>query len=405
MQFNTGTEVKNRNQILYTPALLFLILIVGISFLGLGFVMPLRALYGREVGASSFEIALMTSIFLLTGFISAPFIGWCSDRYGHRRVLWIGLLAHVVLTLAYIPINNPILLIILRGLEGIAAASVLPPARAMVNVIAPRSRQGEALGVLSAAQAGGILLGPVAGSFLASLVSYTSAFLIAAVAMGLAIFAVFLLPAPKAQHAEQSSTFDGLFSSQGLFSRQLLLTYLLQSLLMVGQGIIYAIWVIYMADKGASLPQIGLSFTTFALPLIIFTPFMGRLSDRIGRYWLTVLGTLLFGVIFILYGWLNSPIWLIVLSVAEGSSAAIVRGALDGLLADVTPHNVKGKVQANFTAAGTLGSFLGSILAGVLYGVQPEAPFITSGVLCLLAMGMLFWPGIVQLFPKQVANE
>src|SRR5947209_17597326 len=60
------------NNGIYTPAILMLIFIVGVSFLGLGFVMPLRALYGREIGASSTEIGLMTGSFLLAGFIASP---------------------------------------------------------------------------------------------------------------------------------------------------------------------------------------------------------------------------------------------------------------------------------------------------------------------------------------------
>lgn len=186
--------------------MLMLILVVGISFMGLGFIMPLRALYGRELGASSVEIALMTSVFLLAGFVASPPMGWLADRFGYRRILWVGLLVHALLMLAYIPVQHPLLLIGLRGLEGIASASVLPPARALANVIAPRSRQGEALGVLSAAQAASILLGPVAGSLLASQVGYTPSFLVASGSLVLAIAATLLLPgrARSAEYSEHS---------------------------------------------------------------------------------------------------------------------------------------------------------------------------------------------------------
>ena len=67
----------------YTPAILLLVFVVGTSFLGVGFILPLRALYGRSVGASSGEIGLMASSALLTGFLSAPIIGKLSDRLGH----------------------------------------------------------------------------------------------------------------------------------------------------------------------------------------------------------------------------------------------------------------------------------------------------------------------------------
>src|SRR6516164_9393092 len=79
---------------LYTPPVLLLAAIVGVSFFGAGFVMPLRALYGRSVGANGVEIGLMASSFLLAGLLAAPLIGRLTDTLGAGNVLWVGLLAH-----------------------------------------------------------------------------------------------------------------------------------------------------------------------------------------------------------------------------------------------------------------------------------------------------------------------
>src|SRR5438270_13994446 len=93
---------NNRREAMYTFPVVILIITVGISFLGLGFVMPLRALYGRQLGASSNEIGLMTTSFLLAGFLATPGIGWLADRIGYKNVLWMGLLMHAALMIAYI---------------------------------------------------------------------------------------------------------------------------------------------------------------------------------------------------------------------------------------------------------------------------------------------------------------
>src|SRR5438552_19042194 len=95
---------------LYTPPVLLLAAIVGVCFFGAGVVMPLRALYGRSVGATGVEIGLMASSFLLAGFLAAPLIGRLTDRFGAGNVLWVGLLAHALLVLAYIPAQDPPLL-------------------------------------------------------------------------------------------------------------------------------------------------------------------------------------------------------------------------------------------------------------------------------------------------------
>src|SRR5215471_19702352 len=202
-------EIKKLSQdkraTIYTLPVLMLIITVGISFLGLGFVMPLRALYGRQLGASSAEIGLMTTSFLLAGFLATPGIGWLSDHFGYKNVLWIGLLMHALLMIAYIFVQDPVMLIALRGLEGVASVSVLPPTRALMNTLAPRQRQGEALGLLSAAQTAGIMIGPAAGALLASQAGYAPSFFIASIPLILAaIFTIIFLP-NRRQH-EKATT-------------------------------------------------------------------------------------------------------------------------------------------------------------------------------------------------------
>lgn len=387
---------KKRDTI-YTPAILMLIFIVGVSFLGLGFVMPLRALYGREIGASSTEIGLMTASFLLAGFIASPAIGWLADRSGYKNILWSGLLLHALLMLAYIPVQDPILLIALRALEGIASVSVLPPTRAMMNTLAPKTRQGEALGLLSASQTTGILIGPAVGAVLASQTGYILSFVIASVPLVLAALVTMLfLPAEGKQKKDAEEAKGMLFA--GLFTRPLMLAYILQFVLMITNGVVMAVWSLYMLDRGASLPLIGLSYTTFALPIIFIAPFAGRFSDRYGRYWPFMLGQVLIGIIFCVYA-LPLTAWAIVfISMLEGGAAAITRSALDGLLADVMPQQMKGKVQANFSAAGLVGNLFGATVAGLLYGFSPGLPFLVEGALCLGACVVLFLPGVARMF-------
>ncbi len=388
---------------IYTPPVLLLAATVGVSFLGLGFVMPLRALYGRQIGATSGEIGLMASVALLTGFLAAPGIGWLSDRFGHRTILWIGVLAHALLVLAYIPVGDPVLLIGLRGLEGIAIVSVLPPARALMNTLAPRSRQGEALALVSSAQMAGILMGPAAGTILASRVGYTPSFLLASIPLFTgAACALLFLPGRAAAHAAA----DGALATPAasLFTSPLLLAYGLGAVYAVTNGVIQAIWSIYMADAGASLPLIGLSYTVFALPAGLLGPIAGRLSDRRGRYQPILIGMCGYAAIYVAFGLGVSPLWLVLLSGVEGVAAAFVGGALNGLLADALPAGARGKGQANFSAAQTAGSFVGATASGFLYALSPRAPFVATGVVFAAGAAALLLPAVIALFPMRMVR-
>lgn len=382
----------------YTIRVLLVAAIVGISFLGLGFVTPLRALYGREIGASSGEIGLMASAAMLTGFIAAPGLGWLTDRVGARPMLAVGVLAHAVLVLAYIPVQDPVLLIALRGLEGIAIVAVLPPARALMNGVAPKTRQGEALGLLGSAQMVGILMGPAIGTMMASKAGYTDSFLVASVPLFLASVAAWVF-LPRGAHGEAGGRMSVPVTNGALFRPAMLLVYGLTAVWGLTGGVIQAIWSIYMLDRGASLPVIGLSYTTYALPAGLMGPLAGRISDRWGRFWPIVGGLLVCAVIYIVFGLPITPFWLVVISAVEGFAAAFAQSALDGLLADVMPAGGRGKAQANYSAAQTGGSFIGATAAGFLYAISPGAPFTIDGVIYLVTVVALFLPVLGRLFP------
>jgi MFS family permease len=387
----------------YTPVILLLAAIVGGSFMGLGFIMPLRAIYARSVGSSSVEIGLMTSAYLLASVLSAPFIGRLTDRLGATRLLWVGLLCHALIVVAYLQAHSAWLLIVLRAAEGISAAAVIPPARALVNRLAPASRQGEALGLLGAAQEAGILLGPVAGTILASQAGYTPSFLIGGGVMLLGAVAAFcFLPRSRPVTPAVYGRRSGL-GAVGTFTRPLKLAYTLTTVMALPHGVMMALWTIYMLDRGASLPLIGLTYTAAALPALFVSPLAGRWSDRYGRYWPIVLSFLGVGIIYAIYGLPVSPIVLLIVCAIEGAVATIARSALDGLLADATPEGAQGRVQANFTAFTAAGRLVGSTVAGALYLLGPGVPWIVGGGICVICGLALVLPRIVQLFREAAA--
>jgi MFS family permease len=367
---------------LYTLPAMLLLAAVAFSFVGLGFVMPLRALYARDIGASSVEVGLMATAFLLASCAVTPAIGWLSDRMGHRTVLGLSLLTYAGLLAAYVPVTSPGALIALRALEGVSAAGVLTPARALMTTVAPPSRYGEALGLVSTARTVGILAGPAVGAVLASGLGYTPAFLAASGVLILTALGVFIVLRPHTDVTPPAAAPATVFSS-GL-TRPLALAYGLAVMLGLPQGVTPAIWSLYMQDRGASLLFIGLSFTSFALAASALAPWAGRVSDRYGRWRPMMIGLALAGAVYCVFGWRLPPGWIVALEVVEGAGLAVARAATDGFLADHMPRGLQGCIHGLFSAAWTAGSLVGATASGMLYAVEPGVPLLVEGLLYLM---------------------
>jgi MFS family permease len=156
-------------------------------------------------------------------------------------------------------------------------------------------------------------------------------------------------------------------------------------------GLFFALWSLWLADIGASLWLIGLTYTGFALPTLLLTPMAGRLGDRIGRLPLLAWPGAAEAAIYLGYG-LTSNVWLILaLCVVQGTLYAFMLPSLDALVADASPTEGRGRVQGLFTGISLAGSFLSALLCTILYGVHPAAPFLTMTAVVgsTLAVGCL----------------
>src|SRR5215469_12452646 len=130
--------------------LLAVSLAVCASFAGIGMIVPVRVLYAQSRGASLAIIGAMASAYLISNFVFQYPSGWIADRWGRKQIMVISLIAQAILSLAYIFITDPILFVVLRFAEGMAAAATLPSARALIADSVPAESRGEAYGVFSA---------------------------------------------------------------------------------------------------------------------------------------------------------------------------------------------------------------------------------------------------------------
>ncbi|MFE3458065.1 MFS transporter [Nocardiopsis aegyptia] len=118
--------------------------------------------------------------------------GNLGDRYGRLRLLLIGAAVFGVGSVGAALAPTPELLIAARALMGVAGATLLPSALAVLSELFPEPRRrARAIGIFAAAFAAGFAIGPVVGGVLLERFWWGSVFLV-----NLPVIALFLVFAP-----------------------------------------------------------------------------------------------------------------------------------------------------------------------------------------------------------------
>jgi MFS family permease len=158
-------------------------------------------------------------------------------------------------------------------------------------------------------------------------------------------------------------------------------------------GTYEVIWSLFLEGLGADLPLIGLTFAMFGLPILVLSPFAGRLVDKRGSLAFIVIGSILPAVTGIAYTFLSDPVFAVPLILVEATGFAFLNPALYAVVAASSPPGRSSTTQGLFGAAGTLGFIAASLAAGVLAERSILYPFyvfsaiITVSLVVGLAIG------------------
>jgi MFS family permease len=372
--------------------------VVAAAYTGIGMVAPVLVLYARQRGSSLAIVGAMASIYLVSNFMAQYPTGWLADHWGRRNMMILGLSTQTLLSLAYIFVADPVLFVILRCIEGLAAASVLPSARALIADAVPEDQRGRAFGFFGASFNFGFLLGPAIGGVLA-VTGYTSAFWGAALCRlaGLVIVLLFVPAVVPGSHTDAdvatTKRRSGAELRRAIFRAPLIGAYILAFGDYLYIGFDMALMPLWMHDHlGASAAVIGLFYVAWAIPGIILAPIGGRFADRGRRSRLILIFGLAQVPIYIAYGLANTA-WLVVgLSAVQAVVYAWVQPAVDAHVALASPRVARARVQGVYSTIGLIGAFVGANLLTPLYTLDFRLPLFALGAgygACVLVGGLL----------------
>ncbi|MGN9906642.1 DHA2 family efflux MFS transporter permease subunit [Phytohabitans sp. LJ34] len=154
------------------------------------------------------------SLIFATGLFVAGALG---DRYGHRTVLLLGLVAFGVASVWAAWAGDPAQLIVARGLMGAGGAMIMPSSMAIIGVTFPPARRAAAIAAWSASSGVGVAGGPLIGGLLIDHFWWGSIFLVNVPVVAFALAGVLrTVPNPRAASRRKVDTAGLVLSTAGL---------------------------------------------------------------------------------------------------------------------------------------------------------------------------------------------
>jgi DHA1 family tetracycline resistance protein-like MFS transporter len=170
---------------------------------------------------------------------------------------------------------------------------------------------------------------------------------------------------------------------------------------LIGFGIVIPVLPFYVEGTrfNASPSMVGLLFASYSIMQLIFTPVLGRLSDKYGRRPILLISLLGTAAGFLMLG-LATSLWMLFMGrIIDGVSGGNISTA-QAYIADVTTHENRAKGMGMIGAAFGLGFIFGPAIGGILSRWSIELPFLFAAGLAIANATLLYF-----VLPETVTKD
>jgi len=338
----------------------------------------------------------------LTGFVAAAStipgilislpVASLSDIYGRKKFLLTAGFVFASAPFLYLLITVWWQLILVRFYHGFATAIFIPVAQASVAELFPTKR-GERISLFSSATNVGRLIAPALGGYILLVTARNFHVLYLSVAVAGVTALIMALPflterkrSTITQQGSDKKIIKRIFGGWKRVAKSY--GILVVSFVQACQYYAYGAAEFYLAGY---LPEV-VHLDDFSTSIIIVSiigvaifakPYMGRVSDKIGRRIPIVIGCIVSGLPLLAIPFVNDFWILLLLVVVYGFGFATVTASTPALISELTPKELVGTSMGFLGTIMDVGQTLGPIVSGFIlatnlqyYGVFPSLAFV-----------------------------
>ncbi|MEM7061614.1 MAG: MFS transporter [Cyanobacteria bacterium P01_B01_bin.77] len=341
------------------------------------------------LGAPVWTVGVIEGIAESVASLLKLYSGWLSDRVGQRKPFAIagyGLGALSKLGLAFS--LGWVAVLGARLLDRVGKGLRAAPRDVLITENCAPEQRGQAFGLHHSLETVGEVLGPLLGFLLLRQLDYREVFAIAFLPALLGVLVLFRFVREPRRLAEVKRRSRPQFTLRGLSPayRQFLLVVGLFSLGNSSDAFL----LLRSQELGLTGSQLLLLYALFNLVETCLGFAAGRLSDRIGRRPLLVMGYGVFALVYLGFALAHSAELVWGLFMFYGLYSTLTRGVQKAFVADLVHPERRGAEVGTFHMLVGIATLPASLIAGWLYTqVSVAAPFYFSVTTTIIAIGLL----------------
>ncbi|MFS0645674.1 MFS transporter [Siminovitchia sp. 179-K 8D1 HS] len=384
MNFFKQMSVRKRLGLTFAIAILFL------DMLLYSVIIPLTPYYEENFKVSSTLIGILFSSYSITLLLFTTYFGNLTDRIGRKKPIIIGLIGMSVSTILFSHPLNFEMLILARGLQGIASAATWTAALALLADLFVKKERSIAMGFAMTSMSAGTLLGAPIGGLLIEFGGYATPFYTISVLLVIVMIfaAIYLQDVPRDEIQVPKKIMDLL--------RQREVIWIL-TIMVISEGtltMLEPILPIYLsgAFTGNSF-FIGLMFGILTLAYGIMAPVSGFLVNKYTPSRVVLVGLVLVGLFLPFIIMAKSTMQMVIALLLIGASMGLAVSPTLTMLGNTQGDDGQNSYGALyslfnifFAVAAIIGPFLGGALTDVF--TLKITIFLASGAVLLCTIGL-----------------
>ncbi len=378
--------------------MVILFLIVFISMVGFGIILPIFPFYAERVGASPTAITWTMAAFTIGQAIATPIWGRISDAYGRRLVLMLTLVGSAISYVMLAFADELWFVIASRVFAGLMAGNIAT-AFAYVTDITTEIERPAGLGKVGAAMGLGFVFGPATGGLLAGTDVETANFVLPALAAAaislVAVVGTFVMLPESLPLADRKPLFGkndadqkgaATVSMAAVNRSGLIRLFGATMIFYTSMSLMESIFPLWAHDMWSMGPRDigGVFFVLGFIAILMQGGMIGPLTRRFGEKHVAIAAGLFFsiglgGMAMAMVEW---QIWIAL--VPFGIGVGLFNPSVSSMVSKTASSNERGAVMGKFQSSSATGRVIGPLVCGPIYtGIAIAAPFALGSLLML----------------------